>query len=642
MCGFTSIISNKGKFDFHNQFIRKMNEKIDHRGPDSDGYWNSHDGKVLFGHKRLSIVDLSNKGHQPMNSINKNLTIIYNGEIYNHLEIRNKYFKNHKFKSHCDTETLVESIELLGVKNTLKIIDGMFSFAVYNRRENLIYLARDRMGEKPLYYTKINSINDNFFLISSELKSFSEHIDFKKKLNKKAINLFLKYKYIPSPMTIFENVFKLNPGTFAKINLNDMNIKKYEYWNIKNEVKSSIKYSLKNPINNYKHELKKTLSNSIKKQLLGDVEIGSFLSAGIDSSLVTSIMSENSQKTVNTFSVGFNNKDFDESGKAKEISNILGTNHNELILNSNDILKTIPYISDIYDEPFSDSSQIPTYLISKFASKKVKVCLSGDGGDELFGGYNRYLFAKKYWNFLYSTPKKIRNFTSKIIGNIKPQNYDYLFNMFPKNKYDFYGDKIHKISKTINFNTFIEFNEIILSDLVNNHNILLNNENGTLDLFDLDKDINEVEILMLNDLKYYLPDDILVKVDRAAMNNSLETRMPYLNKDVINLAWQIPLDQKIHNDNSKFILKEILSDYLPQNLIEKKKKGFALPLANWLRNDLHDWVSDSLDKNLITQTEIFNYNEVMKIWDEHKSNKKNNHSLLWSILTLQNWLQTIR
>ncbi len=617
-----------------------MNNVISHRGPDSEGYWNSSNGRVFFGHKRLSIVDLSNNGHQPMHSKNKNYTIVFNGEIYNHLEIRKKYFSNHNFIGHSDTETLIESVCKLGIRQTLKIIDGMFSFVIFDNQNNKVYLARDRIGEKPLYYTKINKLDNYYFLISSELKSFNQYTEFNNKINTDAISFLLKYKYIPSPNTIYKNVFKLRQGHFAEINLNNMDFKEEIYWDIEKTILDSKTVNIRHKDVDYKNNLKNKLEDAVKKQLLGDVEIGCFLSGGIDSSLIASVMSSIHTSSISTFSVGFDNEEFDESKKAKKISQILGTRHNELILNEKDVIKSIPDIISTYDEPFSDSSQIPTYLISKFASKKLKVCLSGDGGDELFGGYNRYLFVNRYWKLLGITPLIFRKNISSLIKKLSPKTIDNFFSLINYNKYNFYGDKIHKICNTLNFKNFSDFNDNVLSDLNDDNNLLVNQNIQKLELNNTEiNNLNNVEILMLNDLKYYLPDDILVKVDRAAMKNSLETRMPFLSKEIIDYAWQIPFDQKINKNKSKHILKNLLKDYIPENLIEKKKKGFALPLADWFRNDLYEWVDENLNKKEINKYNIFNYKEVSKIWEEHKLNKKNNHSIIWSIITIQNWLK---
>tara|TARA_B100000700_G_scaffold251183_1_gene282144 strand:- start:384 stop:2309 length:1926 start_codon:yes stop_codon:yes gene_type:complete len=639
MCGITSIITNSNNNSLK-KFLINMNNKISHRGPDSEGYWNSLNGNVFFGHKRLSIVDLSKNGDQPMHSKDKNFTIVFNGEIYNHLEIRKKYFSDHNFKSHCDTETLIELICLLGIRETLNIIDGMFSFIVFDNNKKKVYLARDKLGEKPLYYSKINQLNNIYFIVSSEVKSFSEFPEFHKEINTDAISYLLKYKYIPAPITIYKNTFKLRQGHFAEINLNDMSFTEQIYWDIEKKISNSKAKIDKHNNIDYKANLKEKLEKTVRGQLLGDVEIGCFLSGGIDSSLVASIMSSVHNSSINTFSVGFDNVEFDESKKAREISKILGTNHNELILNEKDIIGTIPDIVNAYDEPFSDSSQIPTFLISKFASSKLKVCLSGDGGDELFGGYNRYLFVNKYWKYLELLPLMFRKNLSNLMQFLSPKTIDMLFNLIRYKKYDFYGDKIHKISNSLKFNSFSEFNDYVLSDLHDHNNPLINSNIHKLNLLnDNTKYLNKVEILMMNDLKFYLPDDILVKVDRAAMKNSLETRMPFLSKEIIDFAWQIPFDQKIKNNKSKYILKNLLKDYIPEELIEKKKKGFALPLADWFRNDLYEWVDENLKKNEINKFNIFNFNKVSKIWDEHKLNKKNNHSIIWSIITIRNWLK---
>ncbi len=640
MCGLTSIITNSTNTNKLKNFLINMNNEISHRGPDSEGYWNSSNGKVFFAHKRLSIVDLSNNGHQPMHSKNRNFTIIFNGEIYNHLEIRKKYFRSHSFISHCDTETLIESVCKLGIRQTLNIIDGMFSFVIFDNKNNKVYLARDRVGEKPLYYTKINHLNNSYFLISSEIKSFNQYPEFNNEINTDAISYLLKYKYIPSPITIYKNVFKLRQGHFAEINLNNMDFKEKIYWDIEENILNSKTANIKQNNFDYKYDLKKKLEKSVKQQLLGDVEIGCFLSGGIDSSLIASIMSSMHNRSISTFSVGFDNEEFDESKNAKKISQILKTNHNELILNEKDVIKSIPDIVKTYDEPFSDSSQIPTYLISKFASSKLKVCLSGDGGDELFGGYNRYLFINKYWKFIGMTPLLFRKNISNLIRKLSPKTIDNFFNLIKYKKYNFYGDKIHKICNSLHFKNFSDFNDSVLSDLNDDNNLLISKNIQKLDLTNNKiNNLNKTEILMLNDLKFYLPDDILVKVDRAAMKNSLETRMPFLSKEIIDYSWRIPFDQKIKNNNSKHILKDLLKDYIPENIIEKKKKGFALPLADWFRNDLYEWVNESLNKKEINKYNIFNYSEVSKIWEEHKLNKKNNHSIIWSIITIQNWLK---
>jgi asparagine synthase (glutamine-hydrolysing) len=649
MCGFAGIINNKGSDFIENKIILKnMTDSLNHRGPDSEGYWCNEKQNIFLGHKRLSIVDLTQHGSQPMNSINDKLTIVFNGEIYNHNDLRRELKDNYNknFRGSSDTETLIEAIKEWGVKKTLKKINGMFAFGLYNSENNTFILARDIVGEKPLYYSKIIKEKNYSVVFGSEIKIFNFFPLFNKKINLEAVNYQQLYKYIPNPISIYENVFKVNPGSYIEIDLSNLSFKENKYWNVDDLISSSKENLFKVNEDDNLNIIENSISESINEQLLGDVEIGAFLSGGIDSSLVTAIAQKNSVKKIKTFTVGFNNSEFNEAENAKKIANYLKTDHNEIYLNSKDLINTVPNINDIYDEPFSDSSQIPTFLISKFASKKVKVCLSGDGGDELFAGYNRYYVTKKSWKFITTLPYFFRFIVSKILLAIPPHNWDKILSkiefLIPKyNKFIHYGDKIHKGAECLNAKNIMDLYYVLISDLKYNYqDCILNFKFKHMELPQLENNnLNSVEYLMRNDFINYLPNDILTKVDRAAMSNSLETRMPFLSKKIITNSWRTPYSLKIKNNQSKYILKNILYKYLPKNMIENKKKGFSLPLADWLRGDLRSWAEDYISKNSIEKFGIFDYKKTQDLWHNHLSFKQNNHSQIWNILVTQTWLE---
>jgi len=649
MCGFVGFLNNfDSNFNNNKNIIKNMNNLINYRGPDDEGYWNDENHIIFIGHKRLSIVDLTPTGSQPMHSDNKQFTIVFNGEIYNHIEIRNLLTNssNINFKGSSDTETLLEAFALWGIDDTLKKIKGMFSFAIWDNFNKILYLARDRAGEKPLYYTEIQKGNLSSFVFGSELKIFNAYPNFNKNINLEAVNYQQLYKYIPSPYSIYNNVYKLVPGSYIKYEFYGMKKTIIKYWTYDEVIYRSKKKIINNDNLAIQNKLKNKLTKSIKGQLLGDVEIGAFLSGGIDSSLVVSIMQEHSLSKIKTFTIGFTDDEFNEAKNAKNISKYLKTNHHELYLDSSKLLDTIPYISNIYDEPFSDSSQIPTYLISKFASKHVKVCLSGDGGDELFGGYNRYIVTKKIWQYVRLLPYHVRLIISKMILIISPTKWGVIMKwcesfLLKNNKFVHYGDKMHKGAECLIAKDLNELYFALISDKKNNINDVL--MNFSFKHMQISKykygDLNSIEMLMRNDFINYLPNDILTKVDRAAMANSLETRMPYLDKDLIDLVWQIPLASKIQNNNSKYLLKNILNEYIPSELIEQTKKGFSIPLAYWLRHDLRDWVESCLTKHKIEKYDIFNYKVVRECWNNHISEKFNNHAQIWNIIMMQSWLE---
>ncbi len=646
MCGITGFIS----FDLDNESIKKtiisMSKKLIHRGPDDDGLWIDYEVGIALSHRRLAIVDLSSAGHQPMFSICKRFCIILNGEIYNHISIRKQLPKSLKWKGHSDTETIINAIAHWGIQKTLEKIVGMYAFALWDRKERKLTLARDRMGEKPLYYGFSNSS----LLFSSELKALNAFPSFSAEIDKTILGTYLRFGNIPAPYSIYKEIYKLEPGMYLEFHMNDISKKSIpkptNYWDI-----NSIAYERKiNPFVSSDSDaiefLDLLLKKTISEQLLGDVPIGAFLSGGIDSSSIVSIMQNLSSNPIKTFTVGFNEHDYDESFKARSIANYLGTSHNEIIFSSNDALQIIPKIPTIYDEPFADESQIPTTLISEFSSRSVKVCLSGDGGDELFCGYNRYLAGPKIWKLIKILPPILRKFISRFIYYFPISSWDNFYKFFKAVIPNYLqinnpGIKIHKISNILNAETIYELYLCVISSWQDSNEILIDKRdkfNQAQFLFTSKEKMDLQHQMMLMDAKGYLPNDILVKTDRASMSSSLETRMPMLNHKLIEFAWSIPLSMKMRGNRSKWILRQVLNKYLPKKIYQGPKSGFAVPIGDWLRGPLREWAEDLIDPNLIYSQNFFHSEHINKKWKEHISGKRDWSSQLWTILMFQSWL----
>jgi asparagine synthase (glutamine-hydrolysing) len=616
----------------------KMIDSLSNRGPDSRGKFYADEGKLFLGHTRLAIQDLSDYGHQPMQTINGRYTIVFNGEIYNHLSVRKALEKVESgifWSGHSDTETLLRSVECLGLDETLKLIHGMFAFALYDSLYKTITLVRDRVGEKPLYYGWIN----NDFLFASELSAFKAHKRFEKRINHQSLNLYLRYGCVPDPFSIFEGIHKLSPGHKAIFNHKGEQINIIRYWDSSNNAQEKYKGSYTSAVN----DLDILLKNSVQSQMISDVNLGAFLSGGIDSSLVVSLMSEVAEKTVNTFTIGFNDKRFNEAEHAKSLAKHFNTNHTELYLSEQDLLDVIPSIHSIYSEPFADQSQIPTYIVSKLARQTVTVALSGDGGDELFAGYNRYHFTQNYWPKISSIPRPIRSSLSKGIQGISEDKWDFLLGKVLSNKHRNIGFKLHKAARLLSSQDGKELYLNMLSRIhipnqfldKNTHTFFNNDWFEGLNGFDLKK---PVQSMMDADLKSYLPWDILVKVDRAAMANSLETRAPFLDHSVIEFAHSLPIEYRMKKQG-KQVLKEVLYKYTPKELVDRPKMGFGIPLDSWMKGALRDWVEELLSPVEIIGEGIFNSEFIQKCWQEHLSGKRNWAHELWTIVMFRHWLK---
>jgi asparagine synthase (glutamine-hydrolysing) len=636
MCGFAGFLDFNKLCDNHQKNLIAMSSNLIHRGPNDSGLFIDSDLIFSVAHRRLSILDLSKAGHQPMISKSGRFIIAFNGEIYNHIEIRKELF-NFVWKSKSDTETLLEAFSCWGIPNTLKKIRGMFAAALWDKEKQKLYLIRDRVGEKPLYYGYQNGI----FIFGSELKALKAHSFFENDLNINSIGMQFTYGYIPSPYSIYNKIYKLEPGKFLSIDINQFRKQStfaQTFWSLKNTLSQSSNDLYKGSFDDASRTIESILSDAVNEQMISDVPMGAFLSSGIDSSLIVALMQKNSKKNVKTFSIGFNDSNFDESSKSKEISKYLGTEHFEYFFNSDDILNLIPSISLIFDEPFSDVSQMPSLLISKFAKKQVGVVLTGDGGDEIFGGYNKYKYFQMISKISKFIPQKSLYILNEFFKKIPDRHISRLLNIFGINDG---SQKFRKFSSALDadFKHEIYFN--LASHSRDSLDLVLGSKIIKTILHDQDNWplLNSPEELMMYlDIAMFLPDDILVKVDRVTMSQSLESRAPFLDTRLINFSSKLPLDWKIKNSNSKIILKDILSRYLPKSYFSGPKKGFSIPINDWLRGPLVDWVDDILNEKSIKDQGFLNDKAVAKKWADHRSGKVNCGYELWDILMFQSWL----
>lgn len=630
MCGITGFYLKGKNYQRSNlnENLILMSRELSHRGPNAKGTWIDESNKLGFGHARLSIRDLSQNGNQPMISFCKRYVIIYNGEIYDTKNLESELTNaGINLKSSSDTEVLLEYIANFGLENSLEKINGMFAFALYDIKKQKLYLVRDRLGIKPLFYY----INNSSFSFGSEIKALKKFFDFKTSINLNSLNSFLRFGFNKKFTSIYNNVDQVKPGEVIEVDKN-LKIKKNFYWSYKDFFK--LKKST-NSLNESLEELENLITNSIKIRLISDVEVGSFLSGGIDSSLVSCIMSEVSKKKIKTFSVGFLEKKYDESQDARNISKYIGSEHHEIIIEKNELLNFFDKIPEIYDEPFADSSQIPTAIISNYAKKNAGVILSGDGGDELFGGYTRYIEAKK------NITKKIdiKILIKKILGNIILKTNDKNILIFEKifNKINLKERSrnfldLHNLEEKFYFDFLCQWKDLknVLHPQFIEENLKKNN--------DLNFISDHYENFMAHDLGGYLPNDILTKVDRASMSSSLEVRVPLLDYRIVEFAIKLPTKYKIFGNNQKIILKKLLEKKLPIKLIKNKKVGFGFPLDEWLRTLLKSRVDYLFSDECLKINPYLNRKFVQKIWHEHQNGKHNHGLKLWNILIFQQWM----
>ena len=636
MCGIAGYV---GETINPEKCLSEMAEALNHRGPDDSGIWLDKEKSIGLAHARLSILDLSYAGHQPMHSFSNNHTIVFNGEIYNHnyLRFELESISKRNWSGHSDTETLLAAIEEWGFEETLKKVKGMFSIALWNNISKNLSLACDRIGEKPLYYGWIN----DQFVFASELKALKKFPEFSNQIDRSSLALFLRFNSIPAPYSIYENIFKLEPGQIIKFNTDAKKITRHSYWSTEEEFKKENLNKFSGTPSEAVNQLEIILSNAVSSQMQSDVPLGAFLSGGIDSSTIVALMKSISDSQVNTFTIGFNSKEFNEAKHAGLVAKHLGTNHFEKYVTEQDALNVIPLLPKIYDEPFADSSQIPTFLVSQFAKQKVTVALSGDAGDELFGGYNRYVVTERIFSKIFKSPILLRKLLSKTINGFSEEKWNKLLGWLMSKKYAEVGHKLHKAANVLSSDSTRDMHFKLISQIQNPADWLINSQEHKTKFnedYDFFSELNSIEKMMAYDLITYLPTDILTKVDRAAMAVSLETRVPFLDPDVIKFSASLPLEYKIRNGVSKWALREVLFKHVPKDLIERPKMGFAIPLADWLRGPLNDWAESLLDENRLHQEGFFNVEFVRSKWLEHKSGKQNWHHQLWNVLMFQAWL----
>ena len=633
MCGISGFINFSKNFSKEELclYASMMSDSMVHRGPNSNGFWVDEKKGISLSHRRLSILDLSNNGYQPMESSCGRYLIVYNGEIYNFKKLREKIEKSKvKFKSSTDTEVIIELVSKFGVVKTTKLLNGIFCFAIWDKKKSKLFIVRDRVGVKPVYIYK----DSQTVAFASEIKALKKLPFIELKLDYQSVSSYVRLNYIPSPYSIFKNVTKLLPGTIFEVGQNKI-IKNTKYWEISNSKTEKVYTSDGDSFS--------IIENAVKSQMVSDVPLGVFLSGGIDSSLIASMAQKNSVKPINSFTIGFDDNQFNEAEYAKKIAKIIGTNHNEVYFSYDNLEKLLNVLPSVYDEPFADSSQLPTLLLSQITKKKVTVALSGDGGDELFGGYYRYFLAEKYQKYIFRQPLLLKILLKRIIRFIPKKMWD-SFGSFLPNNYggSQFGDKLLKLSNLLTNSQETSFQRRIIS---NCNQLSLVVQDGSEKKVGYSDDEYEklypdiTERMQVLDFLIYLPDDILTKVDRASMNHSLEVRVPFLDNNVIDHAFGLEKKHKIKNDEGKLILKKLLKNFLPSSLVNRPKMGFGIPLGNLLRKNFSEKIEHYIYSKNIENQNIYKIDYIRKLWEEHKSGKRNWQFLLWNFFVFQLWYE---
>jgi asparagine synthase (glutamine-hydrolysing) len=652
MCGFAGFISQGGLSNDAAGISQQMGAAIVHRGPDDGGVWLDNAAGVALAHRRLAILDLSAAGHQPMLSPSQRYVIIFNGEIYNHLSIRRSLEESgqvgHGWKGHSDTETLLAAIESWGLEKTLQQCIGMFALAVWDREARTLSLARDRMGEKPLYYGWQDKGGQRAFLFGSELKALKVHPAFRGEIDRDALSLQMRHNYIPAPYSIYRGIRKLRPGHVLVLGPQALAAGQVPasqaYWSLDAVVEAG----KRNPFAGNDAEAIDTLDNllrdAIGQQMLADVPLGAFLSGGVDSSAIVSVMQSLSSRPVKTFTIGFTEEGMNEAVFAKEVAAHLKTDHTELYVTPAMAMEVIPKLGHLYDEPFSDSSQIPTYLVSGLAKQHVTVSLSGDAGDELFCGYSRYKAAAGVWNSLNRMPLPLRSGAAGMIRALPVAAWNAIGGPAARlsgRDLGNVGDRAHKFAGLLSERDRAQVYRRLISHWDEPARLVLGAhepENYFSGTHARAGQLGYHDEMMLADMHTYLPDDILAKVDRAAMGVSLETRVPFLDHRIVELAARIPLHMKMRDGQGKWILRQVLYKYVPRALIERPKMGFGVPIDAWLRGPLRDWAEALLDERRLRTEGYFDVALVRRKWEEHLSGKRNWQYHLWDVLMFQEWL----
>ena len=644
MCGITGFISESEERESHHVTLEAMVKAISHRGPDSSGDWVSPDRTVWLGHARLAIQDISPAGHQPMVSPSGNFVLTYNGEIYNHRAIREelKSEDHHQWKGTSDTETLLVAIETWGLDRTLLKMRGMFAFALYDQSHQTLTLVRDRFGEKPLHY----GFQGKDFLFASDLGALVVHPSFRHEVDREALAQYFLYGYVPSPASIYKGIHKLLPGHYTTLSLDNLRQtlqpRITQYWSYSEVLTECQMGEQPQDAVTLVHE---TLRSAVADQMISDVPIGAFLSGGLDSSVITALAQENSAQPINTYTIGSPSVDLDESGYAREVARALKTNHTEFQVTDSEAREVLPLMGEIYSEPFADSSQIPTYIVSKMARGDVTVALTGDGGDEIFGGYNRYTRGLTVWRQTRQIPRVFRDGLRKLYLSRPPEDWAHQFRSLSNKGARWgvlnVGSKIEKLGAILSADTLNSYYMTLTEKWTQSP--LTDGPKGEKNpfLFHLSahSNLDDARRLMLVDALTYLPDDILVKVDRASMASGLETRAPFLDLQVAEIAAKLSTPTLLDKKTGKAPLRQILENYLPDSLINRPKLGFGIPLGHWLRGPLKTWVEALIDPAVLKTQGFLDPILIDEIWANHQAGMGNTEEQLWAVLVFQLWLE---
>jgi asparagine synthase (glutamine-hydrolysing) len=635
MCGIAGFIGAAPGSDI-GDIAEAMAKSIAYRGPDDQGIWTDGECETALVHRRLSIIDLSAAGHQPMLSADERYVISYNGEVYSFQPIAAELAaRGHKFRGHSDTEVILESFAVNGIEATLKRMIGMFAIALWDRRDRTLTLMRDRLGIKPLYWAKFG----NTFLFGSELKALRAHQGWTPRIDQSAVAAFLRHNYIPAPRTIYEGVYKLEPGTVLTLPWRG-EPKISRFWDARSVARDCSHNPLEGSDAELTEQLESLLKDAVGRRMIADVPLGAFLSGGVDSSTVVALMQAAKSGTVKSFSIGFDIEGYNEAPHAAAVARHLQTDHTELTVTSKAALDVIPRLADFYDEPFADSSQIPTYLVSAMTRKHVTVALSGDGGDELFAGYNRYQLTQRFWRSLSLMPRAVRKGAAAALTAVRPDRWTQLLSALPPRlRPPQAGDKVHKAAAVLRLDSADAVYRRLVSHWEPSEIMPQAAEpRSILDDATVAKDFPDLlERMQFLDLVTYLPDDILTKVDRASMAVALEARVPLIDHRVVEFAWRLPENVKVRNGTSKWLLRQVLYRHVPPELIERPKMGFGIPLGEWLRGPLRDWAETLLNEQRLRQAGLLDAGMVRRYWADHLDGRRNWQYLLWDVLMLEAW-----
>jgi asparagine synthase (glutamine-hydrolysing) len=644
MCGVAGLwdLSGSTPADQLGALADRMTRTLRHRGPDDEGVWTDPEAGLSLGSRRLAIVDLTAEGHQPMTSASGRYVVAFNGEVYNHPDLRRQLEAGgSRFRGRSDTEVMLAVIERWGLEGALRRFNGMFALALWDRHARSLHLARDRLGEKPLYHGWIGRT----FVFGSELKVLRAHPAFDAEVDRDALALFLRHKYVPAPRSIYRGVWKQPPGTVLSVRSdgNPASTNPVPYWSALDAVEAGLSNPFAGSEDEAEHELDALLRDAVGLRLIADVPLGAFLSGGVDSSTVVAMMQALTDRPVRTFTVGFADPAWDESVDARRVAEHLGTDHTEVVVSPAEAMGVIPRLAETYDEPFADSSQVPTLMVAELARRDVTVALSGDGGDEVFGGYNRYAWAPDVWRRYGWLPATARRGLAGALTAVSPAGWDRALRtagpILPRSaKQRLAGEKLHKLARALRADGPEGMYGVLTSHWLEPSAVVVGTAvNGEPSASGVP---GFARRMMYQDTVTYLPDDILVKLDRATMSVSLEGRVPFLDHRVVEFAWRLPIRMKVRGGEGKWILRRVLDRYVPRSLVERPKMGFGIPIGTWLRGPLRDWTESLLDPTRLRGEGYLRPGPVRAAWEDHLSGRRNRQYELWDVLMFQSWLDS--